>query len=33
MFFAPLINIVPSEAAPPALVFVGFLMMIRVFGG
>jgi AGZA family xanthine/uracil permease-like MFS transporter len=27
MFFAPLINLVPSEAATPALVFVGFLMM------
>jgi adenine/guanine/hypoxanthine permease len=30
MFFAPLINIVPSEAATPALVFVGFLMMTQV---
>jgi AGZA family xanthine/uracil permease-like MFS transporter len=30
MFFAPLINIVPSEAATPALVFVGFLMMSQV---
>jgi AGZA family xanthine/uracil permease-like MFS transporter len=29
-FFAPLINIVPSEAATPALVFVGFLMMSQV---
>jgi AGZA family xanthine/uracil permease-like MFS transporter len=30
MFIAPLINIVPSEAATPALVFVGFLMMSQV---
>lgn len=30
MFFAPLINIVPSEAATPALVFVGFLMISQV---
>jgi AGZA family xanthine/uracil permease-like MFS transporter len=30
MFFAPLINIVPSEAATPVLVFVGFLMMSQV---
>jgi AGZA family xanthine/uracil permease-like MFS transporter len=30
MFFAPLVNIVPSEAATPALVFVGFLMMSQV---
>ena len=30
MFFAPLINIVPSEAATPALIFVGFLMMSQV---
>ncbi|GAA2112053.1 NCS2 family permease [Microlunatus panaciterrae] len=30
MFFAPLINMVPSEAATPALVFVGFLMMSQV---
>ncbi len=30
MFFAPLINIIPSEAATPALVFVGFLMMSQV---
>ena len=30
MFFAPLVNIVPSEAATPALVFVGFLMMSHV---
>lgn len=29
-FFAPLINVVPSEAATPALVFVGFLMMSQV---
>ena len=30
MFFAPLVNMVPSEAATPALVFVGFLMMSQV---
>ena len=30
MFFAPLATIVPSEAAAPALVFVGFLMMSQV---
>jgi len=30
MFFAPLINLVPSEAATPALVFVGFLMISQV---
>jgi len=30
MFLAPLVNIVPSEAATPALVFVGFLMMSQV---
>jgi adenine/guanine/hypoxanthine permease len=30
MFLAPLINVVPSEAATPALVFVGFLMMSQV---
>jgi adenine/guanine/hypoxanthine permease len=30
MFFAPLINIVPSEAATPALVLVGFLMISQV---
>jgi AGZA family xanthine/uracil permease-like MFS transporter len=30
MFFAPLINIVPSEAATPVLVLVGFLMMSQV---
>jgi adenine/guanine/hypoxanthine permease len=30
MFFAPLINVVPSEAATPVLVFVGFLMMSQV---
>jgi adenine/guanine/hypoxanthine permease len=30
MFFAPLVNLVPSEAATPALVFVGFLMMSQV---
>ena len=30
MFFAPLVNIVPSEAATPVLVLVGFLMMSQV---
>jgi AGZA family xanthine/uracil permease-like MFS transporter len=30
MFFAPLINVVPSEAATPVLVFVGFLMISQV---
>ncbi|WP_090597168.1 NCS2 family permease [Auraticoccus monumenti] len=30
MFFAPLISVVPSEAATPALVFVGFLMIAQV---
>ncbi|GAB3622922.1 NCS2 family permease [Mariniluteicoccus endophyticus] len=32
VFFAPLVNIVPSEAATPVLVFVGFLMMAQVSG-
>jgi AGZA family xanthine/uracil permease-like MFS transporter len=32
MFFAPLVNIIPSEAAVPALVLVGFLMMQQVKG-
>ncbi len=32
MFFAPLVAIVPSEAAVPALVLVGFLMMQQVRG-
>lgn len=27
LFFAPMVNLVPSEAAAPVLVFVGFLMM------
>ncbi len=31
-FFAPLVSIVPSEAAVPALVLVGFLMMQQVRG-
>jgi AGZA family xanthine/uracil permease-like MFS transporter len=31
-FFAPLVRIVPYEAATPALVIVGFLMMIQVKG-
>ena len=31
-FFAPLVAIVPSEAAVPALVLVGFLMMQQVRG-
>jgi adenine/guanine/hypoxanthine permease len=30
MFLAPLAGLVPSEAATPALVFVGFLMMTQV---
>ena len=30
LFLAPLINMVPSEAAAPALFFVGFLMMSQV---
>ena len=30
MFFAPLTNIVPYEAAAPALVIVGFLMMTQI---
>jgi AGZA family xanthine/uracil permease-like MFS transporter len=32
MFLAPLVNIIPSEAAVPALVLVGFLMMQQVRG-
>lgn len=30
MFLSPLVNMVPSEAAAPVLVFVGFLMMMQV---
>lgn len=30
MFFAPIINVVPSEAASPVLLFVGFLMMSQI---
>ena len=30
VFLAPLVNLVPSEAAAPVLVFVGFLMMMQV---
>lgn len=30
VFLAPLVNVVPSEAAAPILVFVGFLMMAQV---
>ena len=30
MFFAPLVNIVPSEAAAPALIVVGALMIMQV---
>ncbi|WP_207782007.1 NCS2 family permease [Phytoactinopolyspora limicola] len=30
MFFAPLVGMVPNEAAAPALVLVGFLMMTQV---
>src|SRR5699024_4288833 len=29
-FLAPLVNIIPNEAAAPALVLVGFLMMAQV---
>ncbi len=32
MFFAPVVNVIPSEAAVPALVLVGFLMMQQVKG-
>ena len=32
MFAAPVVNIIPSEAAVPALVLVGFLMMQQVRG-
>ncbi|HET7327979.1 MAG TPA: NCS2 family permease [Nocardioidaceae bacterium] len=32
MFFAPLVEVVPYEAATPALVIVGFLMMTQVRG-
>jgi len=32
MFFAPIVDIIPSEAAVPALVLVGFLMMQQVKG-
>ncbi len=32
VFFAPLVNIIPSEAAVPALVLVGFLMMQQIKG-
>lgn len=31
-FFAPLVNMVPYEAATPALVIVGFLMLMQVTG-
>ena len=31
-FFAPLVNLVPYEAATPALVFVGFLMVSQITG-
>ncbi len=30
MFFAPLVSVIPNEAATPALVVVGFLMMAQV---
>ncbi len=30
MFLSPLVNLVPSEAVAPVLVFVGFLMMMQV---
>jgi adenine/guanine/hypoxanthine permease len=32
MFIAPIVNIIPSEAAVPALILVGFLMMQQVQG-
>jgi adenine/guanine/hypoxanthine permease len=32
MVFAPLVSVIPSEAAVPALVLVGFLMMQQVKG-
>ncbi|HZK04461.1 MAG TPA: NCS2 family permease [Actinomycetaceae bacterium] len=32
MFISPLVEIVPTEAASTALVFVGFLMMVQVTG-
>ena len=32
MFVAPVVNVVPSEAAVPALVLVGFLMMQQIRG-
>lgn len=32
MFFAPLVEVVPAQAAAPALVVVGFLMMTQVAG-
>jgi AGZA family xanthine/uracil permease-like MFS transporter len=32
MVFAPLVQVIPSEAAVPALVLVGFLMMQQVKG-
>ena len=32
IFFAPLVAVIPSEAAVPALVLVGFLMMQQVKG-
>ena len=32
IFLTPIVNIVPSEAAAPVLIFVGFLMMTQVVG-
>ncbi len=32
MFIAPIVELVPSEAASTALVFVGYLMMVQVLG-
>ncbi len=32
MFFAPLVGVIPNEAAVPALVLVGFLMMQQIKG-
>lgn len=30
MFFSPLVTVIPHEAATPALVIVGFLMMTQI---
>lgn len=31
-FFAPVVNMVPAEAATPVLVLVGFMMMSQISG-